>query len=163
LPPPPVVPPPPCPVPPVPLAPPPLPPPPLPPPPLPPPDSLTTTSAPADLIVEAPKSFVLWLRTVDDVTLGVATENLEAFRLAEQEWHQRYPCCKPVRRSKRHVLHMSRLDHRIAVGMDFQKWCKNNVSECARHKYLAYARSKWNYDTVPKKCGCGCPVVKGPV
>ena len=149
LPPPPVVPPPPLPVPPVPPQP--LAPPPLPPPPLPPPDSPTASSAPSDLIVDAPKTFILWLRTVDAVTLGVASENLEAFRLAEQDWRQSHPCSKPSRRSKRHVLQISRLDHRIAVGMDFQQWCKNHVAECERHKYVAYARSKWDYDKVPNK------------
>jgi hypothetical protein len=106
----------------------------------------------------AEKSFCVWLRTLDASELDKVTANHDAFRLAEKEWYERRPAARFSGMSKRTILHISRLDHRVAIGLDFQKWCtkqdkewSNNLKhEVIRSKHVRYARAKWAYDEVPK-------------
>jgi hypothetical protein len=106
----------------------------------------------------AEKSFAVWLRTLDASVLDRVTVNHDAFRLAEKEWYDKRPSVKLSGMSKRRILQLSRLDHRIAVGLDFKKWCtqqdkhwsKQLKAEVIRSKHVLYARAKWAYIEVPK-------------
>lgn len=106
----------------------------------------------------AEKSFAVWLRTLGALELDRVTASHDAFRLAEEGWYKARPSVKPSGMSKRRILQLSRLDHRIAVGLDVKAWCtqqdkhwsKQLRSDVVRSKYVRYARAKWAYIEVPK-------------
>ena len=92
-----------------------------------------------------------WLQSMSPAELAIVTANYDTFALAKAQWLALVPRApRPARGTpKREATRISRLDHRIAVGMEYLKWAKE-VS--TKFQLSAFCMFKWKYTgVVPKK------------
>ena len=87
-----------------------------------------------------------WLKSLSKDELTAITENYGIFTAAKEEWllkHQNAPRA-PRGSTKRRANRLSKLDHRIAIGLEYMQWVKGfdrvggsklQVSNFCKHKW----------------------------
>ena len=105
-----------------------------------------------------------WLQAMSPHELSAVTADYGTFSVAKAEWLASTPtAARPARgASKRQPLSISKMDHRIAVGLEYLNWAKaidtadssllDSSSLDSSHRQLhAFCKHKWAHErSVPK-------------
>lgn len=96
-----------------------------------------------------------WLESMSPAELAAVTADYDTFALAKQEWLALVPRAPRLARGKpkREATRISKLDHRVAVGLEYLKWAKEDATTVStRFRLSAFCKFKWFYaGVVPKK------------
>ena len=105
-----------------------------------------------------------WLQAMSPHVLSSVTADYGTFSVAKAEWLASMPTAARAARgaSKRKLLSISKVDHRIAVGLEYLNWAKETDTadssllgssslDSSRRQLHAFCKHKWAYEGgVPK-------------
>ena len=107
------------------------------------------------LAVASPTTFVEWLQGLSADDRLAVTEDYQSFMEAREVWLALQP---PVgdsngRQSKARQRMVSKLDHRVSIGMEYFAWAlAQGLSASAKYQISRFCKSRWSYSgQVPKK------------
>ena len=107
------------------------------------------------LAVASPTTFVEWLQGLSADDRLAVTEDYRSFMEAREVWLALQPPREDLQRrqSKTQQKMVSRLDHRVSIGMQYFAWAlASGLSDSSKYQISRFCKSRWSYSgTVPKK------------